>query len=415
MKMKLFVLVALTVSLAIRPFAAHADEWEDWEAWLCYAPVGAPRPVSCPSATGVFNCILPENSGAYVAVWDDAANTSVIIEHQSVTNGQTWQQTLSMGADESTRVVMASSDRVLWCSAQRWVYLDRNTGQPVSSGEWDQPLLDPEKIIIRDDVMYVIKEETASCYDTNITAESEADVSIMVAYRFDTNMTSLGTVFVAAPQGLWASYAGSWLIDLSNRTNHDIRVVSITTGVQTEIPLPTSLEDGYTEHRVLSANADTMFVLSSINWPETSLHFLTLFDANGVIFQNRMRCRESITGVTAMPNGWLLSARSLGESAPAHYLFRVTPDGAINVQLSIEPSAPQNYIALNTTPPSVLHVIDGTHLEIIRVSAEPWWFWWFDGRSFLSPDVEVLTPSAVNAPIGSTNSFWFTPICPNSK
>ena len=406
------LLLVATAWLVGRPLTAQADETE---SWYCYAPEGDARPVPCPTETSVFNCLLPENSGGYVAVWDDGANNNVIIEHQSATNTQTWRRDLSLATDESTRVVLASINRVLWCSAQRWVFLDRDTGTNVSTGSWDHPLLAAEKIIIREDIMYVIKEETTSCFDTNIIVGSDEDLSLMVAYRFDTNMTALGTVFVAAPQGLWASYAGSWLLDLSSRSSHSIRVVSIATGAQTEIPLPTDVEDGYTEHRVLSANADTMFVVSSINWPTTTLHYFTLFDGNGVIFQNRMSCQESITGATPMPNGWLLSARSLGETTPGHYLFRVDPDGAVHAQLRIRPSAPQNYIALNTEPPRVLHVIDARNLEIIEVAAKPWWYWWLDGSVFLTPNVEVLHPSERDAPIGSTSSFWLTPICPNTK
>ena len=408
----LCLLLAAVVWLASGPRAAVADESE---SWICYAPEGAARPVVRPIAEAKFYGLLAENDGGYVAVWDDSVNGSVIVEHQSPTNTQTWQQTISVAEDEGTRVVLASTNRVLWCSPQRWVFLDRENGQIVTTGTWNFPLLDPEKIIIRDDIMYVIKEESASGFDTNIVAGSEWDIGIMVAYRFDTNMTALGAVSVAAPQGVWASYAGSWLLDLNNRSSHSIRVVSITTGVQTEIPLPTDLEDGFTEHRVLSANDSSMFVLSSINWPETTLHYFTLFNADGILFQRRMSCQESFTGVTALTNGWLVSTRSLAESTPKHHLFRVDPNGNLHAQMRIEPATPQNYIALNTEPPRVLHVIDGTRMEIIDVTSGLWWQWWLRGRTFFNPAVETLQSSAISAPIGSTGSFWLTPICPNIK
>lgn len=388
----LCILLVATAWLVSRPLAAHADETG---SWYCYAPEGVAQPVPYPNASCTFNCILPENSGGYVAVWDDATNSLVILEHRSAISIQTWQQPIALETNENTRVILGSATRILWCSAQRWVFLDRDTGQTVATAAWDQPLLDPNKIIIRSNILYVINSG--------------------VAQLFDTNMTAIGSCDAEPPQGLWASFAGTWLIDLSNRTNHNIRVASIATGARSEIPLPTNLDGGYTEHRVLSADANAMYVLSSINWPTITLHYLTLFNGSGIIFQNRMSCQESFTGVTAMPNGWLLSARTIGATVSEHYLFRVDPDGAVHAQLRIHPSAPQNYIALNTEPPRVLHVIDATHLEIFMVTAEPWWHWWLDGSVFLTPPVEVLRSSEHDAPIGSTSSFWLTPICPNTK
>jgi hypothetical protein len=386
-----------------RPLTAQADETE---SWYCYAPEGAAQPVPYPNESSTFNCILPENSGGYVAVWDDATNSLVILEHRSATGVQTWTNTLFLATNENTRVVLASTNRVLWCSAQRWVFLNRDTGAIVATAAWDHPLLDPNKIIIRDrydvglgkDILHVINSGTAT------------------AYLFDTNMTARGSCLAAPPQGLWASFAGTWLIDLSNRTNHSIRVALLTDlDNPRDIPLPTTLDGGYTENRVLSADTNTMYVLSSINWPTITLHYLTLFNGDGIIFQNRMSCRESFTGVTAMPNGWLLSARTIGATVAEHYLFRVDTDGGVNPQLRIYPSAPQNYIALNTDPPRVLHVIDAAHSEIFTVTSEPWWHWWLDGSVFLTPNVEVLRSSEHDAPIGSTSSFWLTPICPNTK
>jgi hypothetical protein len=413
MKTCLFLCLVLVVGLTAAPLSVLADEFDD--AYTCYTPVGDPRAIVPPTDDANFNCILAENDGGYVTVWDDTTSALAILEHQSATNTQTWRHDLALADGESTRVVFGSANRVLWCSAQRWVFLDRDNGQTVSTGTWDQPFLAAEKVIIRDDIIHVIKEEPASLFDTNILAGSDEDTRLLVAYRFDTNMTALGTVTVAAPQGMWASYAGSWLLDLSNRNSHNIRVMSIATGVQNEFPLPTDLEDGFTEHRVLSADANRMFVLSSIHWPTTSLHYFTLFDESGIIFQKRMCSLESFTGVTSLADGWLISARSLGETIPRHYLFRVDPSGFVHTQLRISQAAPQNYIVLNTTPPRVLHVIDATHMEIIDVCSDFPWYWWWNGWDFFWPSVETLQDSSINAPVGATNNFWMTPICTNTK
>ena len=235
-----------------------------------------------------------------------------------------------------------------------------------------------------------------------------------VDYRYDTNMTALTTLTAEPPQGYWFSYAGTWLVDQSSRESHSIRYALIATGVQGEIPLPTDLEDGYTDHRVLSADSESVFVLSTINWPTTTLHYFTLFNASGIIFQRRMSCMETITGVTSLTNGWLLSAQSIGQANPKNYLFRVDPTGAVHAQLRIDPAAPQNYLAMNTVPPRVLHIMDEANMEIIDVEAMSGFGWWM-GRSFLNPAVETLRGSPATAPVGSTNYFWITPICPSNK
>ena len=391
MKTRLFLLLAGVACLSLQPAIVRADLWD---AWTFYGPSGTSRPVSPPNETCQFNSLLPENSGGYVAVWDDAANSGVIVEQRTATNSLAWQQTLTLATDENTRVVMGSATRVLWCSAQRWVFLNRETGATLTTGTWDQPMLDPQKVIIRNDILHFISDG--------------------MAYRYDTNMTALATVTAEPPEGYWASYAGAWLVDLSSRQSHSIRFASIATGEQAEIPLPTDLEDGYTDHRVLSANNESMFVLSTINWPATTLHYLTLFNGDGIIFQRRMSCMDSITGVTALTNGWLLSAQTTGQATPHNYLFRVDPSGSVHAQLRIDPATPQNYIALNTLPPRVLHIIDAANLEILDVTPMSGWGWWV-GRSFLNPDVDTLQSSATTAPIGSTNYFWSTPICPNNK
>jgi hypothetical protein len=367
----------------------------DSESWVCYAPTGAARPVPSPGDNCEFNCILAENSGGYVAVWDDATNHGVILEQRAGGGAQIWQQRLALATNETTRVVLGSASRVLWCSAQRWVFLQRDTGAIVSTDRWDQPRLDPNKIIIQNDILHVINND--------------------VAARFDTNMNPLGSVSAAPPEGLWSSYAGNWLLDLSARTNHGIQTVSITTGQPTQVTLPTTTEGGYTEHRVLGANAASLFVVSSINWPTDTLHYFTLFSGNGVLFQKRMSFNETITGATPLPDGWLLSTRSLGETFPKHYLFKVDTNGTIHPHLLIAPSSPQSYVALNTSPPRVLHVIDSRHLEILDATAKPWWQWWFGGGTLMYPPVDLLQSTGVTPQVGTTNYFWMSPICPNNR
>ena len=403
MKMKLLVLVTLTASLAGRPLATFAD---DWDHWTGYSPTGTAVPVPYPSANCQLNSILPENDGGYVALWDDFTNRVVVLERQSPTRTQIWTNCYVLETNENSRVILGGATRILYCSAQRWVLLDRDTGTNVATAEWDQPKLDPNKLIIRDDatygkdILHVVNGGIASLFDTNMT--------------FITNRTA------EPPQGFWASHAGTWLIDLSNRTNHSIRVALITDLVQREIPLPTTLTGGYSEHRVLSADANRMFVMSSINWPTTMLHYFTLFDRTGVVFQKWMSSMEIFTGVTALSDGWLISARSVGNTGAKHYLFRVDPDGEVHDQLRISPSTPFHYVALNTAPPRILHIKAGGSMEIVEVVAERWSFWdyLFDKRDVISPPVEDLVHLAdgdSGAPIGGTNSFWLTPICPNSK
>ena len=393
MKTRLLLLAAVA-GLAGQLSSALADDTWDWDHWAFYSPSGAARPVPRPTETCRFNSLMPENSGGYVAVWDDAANNLVLLEHRSATNTQTWQMTLTLATDETTRVVLSSANRVLWCSAQRWVFLDRATGTNIATETWDQPMLDAQKVIIRDDILHFINDG--------------------YAYRYDTNMTALPTLTAEPPQGYWFSYAGTWLVDQSSRTSHSIPFAIIATGVRGEIPLPTDLEDGYTDHRVLSADSESVFVLSTINWHTTTLHYFTLFNASGILFQRRMSCMETITGVTTLTNGWLLSAQSIGQASPKHYLFRVDPTGAVHAQLRIDPAAPQNYLAMNTVPPRVLHIIDEANMEIIDVEAMSGFGWWM-GRTFLNPVVETLSSSSATAPIGSTNYFWSTPICPNNQ
>lgn len=390
MKTRLCLLLTILGMLTVGIPPVRADS----SSWVCYAPVGTASPVPSPNGTSAINCIMADNSGGYVAVWDDATNSNVILEDRGADGTQFWQQTLALAAGEDTRVVLGSATRVLWCSAQRWVSFDRGSGATVTTGPWDQPGLDPTKVIIQNDILYF--------------------VNAGIAWLFDTNMIPQGSVFAAPPEGLWRSYAGAWLIDMSARTDYCIRMVAIATGIQTEIPLPTSTEGGYTEHHVLSADSNTLFVLSSISWPTNTLHFFTLTDGNNILLQEQMSFNETVTGATALSDGWLISARSLGSTYPTHYLYKVDSSGGIHPHLRIDPAAPQSYVALNTLPPRVLHIIDAGHLEIFNTNVNPWTQWWMDGYTLMYPTVDVLQPGSAPLPIGSTNYFWMSSICPNN-
>ena len=392
MQTRLLLLLAVAASLVCPWFPAQADEL--WERTTYYSTSGTARTVAAPNSTCRFNCILPENSGGYVAVWDDPTNSTVLIEKRSSALTQVWQRSITLSSNENTRVVLNSATRVLWCSAMRWVFLERSTGTLLDTATWSQPLLDPQKVIIRNDILHFISDG--------------------IAYRYDTNMIPLTAVTAEPPQGYWASFAGTWLVDLSNRKSHSIRFASIATGEQGEISLPCTAEDGYTDHRVLSANSDRLFVLSSINWPTNTLHFFTLFNLNGVIFQRRMACMETVTGVTALTNGWLVSAQSIGQTVPRSYLYRLDTAGYPTPQLRIEPASAQTYIAMNTLPSRVLRVSDSSDLAIMDVSPMSGFGWWF-GRTIINPDVVTLLVTAnTMAPVGSTNYFWLSTICPSN-
>lgn len=392
MKNRMFPWLVLAFCLAGGRGLVRADDI--WDSGVFYAPTGNPRPIVAPSGTAQFNCILPENSGGYVTVWDDATNRLVVVRGTTAADTHPWLQQVTLGDGENTRVVLGSATRVLWCSAQRWVFLDRASGTVLSTATWDQPLLDPQKVILRDEILHFISDG--------------------LAYRFDTNMTQLATVIAEPPQGYWASYAGAWLVDLSNRRSHSVRFASIGNGLQGEIPLPTSLAEGYTDNRVLSANSETMLVLSTINWPDTTLHYFTLFNADGILWQRRMSAMETITGVTALTNGWLLSAQTVGETTPKHYLFRMDPNGRIYAHLRLNSATPQSYLALNTLPPRLLHVVNSTTFELLDVAVQSGWGWW-TGKTFFDPAIVDLRSSTAKAPVGSTNSFWCTAICPNNQ
>ena len=390
MKKQAYLLLA--VMLTVWVFSARADSFEDW---VCYGPTGSPRPVTIPDIPSVFNCFFPENAGGYVAVWDQAANGTVLVERRNRSGAQLWSNSINLAEDENTRIVLTSASRVLWCSAQRWIFLDREGGTNVATGEWDQPNLDGNKVVVQNDILYVINGEGASSYDTN--------------------MNQLDSVSVAPPEGFWCAFGGTWLLDTSARTDYCIRIAGIDTGLQTEIPLPAVVPGGYVEHHVLSANGNSIFVLSTISWPGSASHFFTLCTGDGCAFQKELDFDETVTGTAPLGDGWLISTRSVGNTFPLHYLYKIDSDGNLEPHAQINPAMPQSYVALNTSPPTLLHVIDSSHLEVYDAAMAPWWHYWLNGNGLVYPTVNLLHSLELPIATGTTNYFWMSPICPNNK
>ena len=390
MKKQAYLLLA--VALTAWVFSARADSFEDW---VCYGPTGSPRPVTTPDIPSVFNCFLPENAGGYVAVWDQPANGTVLLERRSRDGAQLWNSSVNLAAEENTRIVLASASRILWCSAQRWIFLDREGGTNVATGEWDQPNLDANKVVIQNDILYIINGDGASSYDTN--------------------MNQLDSVSVAAPKGFWCAFGGAWLLDTSARTEYCIRIADIDTGSRTEIPLPATVPGGYVEHHVLSANRSSIFVISTISWPGSASHYFTVCTAAGCTFQNELDFNETITGTAPLDDGWLISTRSVGSTTPQHYLYKIDSAGNVQPHTQIDPALPQSYVALNTTPPTLLHVIDSSHLEVYDTTAAPWWNYMLNGTALLYPSVNLLHSLELSIPTGNTNYFWMSSINPNNK
>jgi hypothetical protein len=349
-------------------------------------------PAPNPTGASSINSLMPENDGGYIAVWDDPTNNTAIVEHRDGTGTQTWQRTFPTTDLEDTRVVFTSASRTLWCSPQRWFFMDNASGATVASGLWDLPDLDPHQIIIQNGVLYVISGNTA--------------------LAFDTNMTSLGTITHSLPAGYWRCYEGTWLVNQRNRTEHTIRIASLDAGLQVvgtcEIPLVTDTEGGYAEHRVLSADANTLFVASSLNWGTAGMTFFTLFDRSGnVLFQNRMPGSESLTASAVLEDSWLLSGLILDGSRARQYLMEVDRRGVPHrhVLVEVESERPQRYIVLNTFPPRALRTGDDNRLAICNLVRAKWGQ--IKNRAVYTPTY-IWRPTEALAPTASTNYFWLT-------
>jgi hypothetical protein len=275
----------------------------------------------------------------------------------------------------------------------RWYFLDNTNGIPARAGQWSLPYLDPSRTVIQNDRLYVLYGSNASIYSTNMEFQ--------------------GTISVEFPEGYWQSHAGSWLVDLGSRTTHGIRLATLgadlTVGAPFEVPLPTPRGGGYVDHRVLEATAGSIYVVSSVQWsapPETRHYFTLVNSAGAVLSQHRLDCNQIITGSAVCSDGWWLSAQFVAEAAPRHMIFRVDPAGRPFWQVIVDRSAPKNYRLLNTDPPQVVELVDGSNLAIrpvVLVSA-------FDVlSSIIWPSVQ-WSVSPPRVPRASPDYFWITPI-----
>lgn len=394
--MKLSGPVPLLVAVLLLgvPFLARAQEPTVWYR-LGAGTVSVPRPAGVEG----LNCLLPENSSGYVAVWDTA--DSAVVERRAANGSQLWQWTPPTPLPETnelTRVVLSSLSRTLWCSSLRWFFLSNSNGVPVRSGSWSLPYLDPTRILIQNENLYVLYGTNASVYNTNMEFQA--------------------TIAATLPTGYWQNYAGAWLLDLSNRTNHTIRLATLNTNIQVanifEVQLPTGNAEGYTDHRVLGADADRLFVASCIYWPSlfSSRQYFTLIDRNGNVgFQHYFDGNQILTGSTTLDDGWVLSARSIGETEPRHLLYHADAHGRPQWQVIIGTGAPQQYRVLNTLPPRVLEFVNPTNLVIRPVVRATWFEVW---RSILWPDLHWSDNPGL-APAASTNYFWITPFRLNNS
>ena len=384
----------LLLSLQTRSLAQESDFW--WPYRVGTGSLAMPNP----TGTNTLNCVLPENSGGYVAVWD--AGDSAIVERRNSLGNQLWTwspPTPLPVQSELTRVVYGGPNRVLWCSTMRWFFLDNTNGLPVSNGLWSLPYLDPSRIIIQDDNLHVLYGNNASVYNTNM--------------EFQATLTDL-----AMPSGYWQSYAGAWLVDHSTRRDYFIRVAPLNAGLQVgdpfHIALPSETTGGYVDHRVLGADAGALFVVSTIHWAplgRSRLYYTLLDRTGGVRFQHRVVCNQIITGSAVLAGGgWLLSTQFLGEAQPRQSLFIVDSLGRPYWQVVIAGTDPVQYQVLNTSPPRVLRFANETSLAIHPAVPTHWLDVW---ESLLLPSTDWVSDPPP-APVGGTNHFWNTPIRVNN-
>ncbi len=385
---------------------AQETEWDPFD--LGSSSLAVPSP----NGTNTLNCFLPENGGGYVAIWDDG--DGAYVERRNNAGQQLWlwrPPEPRPDAQEVTRAVISSPTHVLWCSAQRWFYLALTNGTVSSSNEWSLPYIDATKLIPQGDLLYVVYGNYASVYDTNMERQA--------------------TVELNWPAGYWRAYAGAWMVDLSARTTRTLRVAHLGPGLEVqatqELELSHSRAGGYTEHRVLGADANALFVVSSLNWPEHTTYYFTHLTRDGTVtFQHRLQANQIITGAAVLTNGWLLSAQFLGETTPRHALYRVDLNGRPRWQLRIDSSASRQYVAVNTEPPRVLSFLNVTFtnpsntnitftkampLELRSVRRRPWYE---DIAKMIGPpSVERYWDESapdISSIIGSTNYFWREPV-----
>lgn len=385
--------------------ALQAEKYDLWTLLQPYDLGGWNRSVPIPEAGASLNTFLPENSGQYVAIWD-LTNGTARVERRNMGNEQVWTWSPPEPKPdplESTRAVIAGPNRLLWASSQRWFYLDLANGTVVRSNDWSLPYLDATKFVPQNDLLYVLFADYASIYDTN--------------------MERVGTIQLNWPEGYWRAYAGTWMVDLSQRTTRLLRVARLGAGLAvtgiSEVPFSHSRPGGYLEHRVLGANTNGLFVASSLNWPDTTITYFTYLRPDGTVgFQHRVTANQMITGVALLNNGWLVSAQFLGEPTPRHVLYRVDNLGRPHWQVLFASDPTQQNVILNTNPPRLLRLNNADPWEVRRVDPVNWWTIWtrllWDSRTH---GVELYWDSRafdISGLIGDTNYFWREPVRPNN-
>lgn len=365
-----------------------------------YVMGAALHTLSGPEGTNRLNCVLPENDGAYVAVWD--VGSSALIERRSAAGSQlwTWAPPTPLPVDnELTRVVLSGRDRVLWCSTMRWYYLNLTNGVPASSGAWSLPYIDPGRIVVQNDQLHVLYGSNASVYDTNMTFQGTLS---------DINL----------PEGYWTAAGGAWLIDHSARTTYAIRLATLDAGLQIGTPfsiaLPPTTEGGYVDHRVLGADTNAILVLSSVHWPTLTRtrHYFSTVDRTGTLrSRHSTDFNQIVTASVPLATGWLLSAQFLGETLPRQSLFVVDGFGRPHWQVLMPNTAPVQYRILNSNPPRVLRFAEDTSLTIHPTSQVEWWTVL---DSLIWPSTSWDT-TGFPAPLSGTNHFWNTAIRLNNS
>jgi hypothetical protein len=347
-----------------------------------------------PSADSVFSTIRPENSGAYIAVWDQTNSPSSVMERRDASNALVWQQVLTNSLGESTRLVLVGKGTVVWASGSCWTLLDQQTGAILRSGNWNFPTLDPRKLIVRSDAFYVQQ-------GNQITG-------------FNTNMDCIGTVTTALEEGRWDVVEGTWLIDRTARTNHILRVATLNDALQAvniqEIPLLTSRAGGYVSHMPLGANGSMLVVASTLEWTPDTLQFFTMVTRDGeVLWQNTVSGSMHLTGSAVLTNGWLLSGIDFAkpETQNRQYLLVIDACGWPQPRQYYDPSLRWEFIVLNANSPRLLQSQDDGRLVLYNLVVTNWTPWWMDTTD---PWSEFwIGPAFI--PDTSTG-YWSTPTSP---
>lgn len=380
---KTLTIAAMLLGMAMTGVRAAESEW--W-GYILGSP---PRNVQNPSGEHHLNCILPENNGGFIAVWDNPASS--IVERRDNNSVLLWSRTFTPStAGEDTRLALRSATRTLWATPVRWFYLNTTNGEPVASGTWNLPDLDANKVVIQNDVLHILQGNTA--------------------LMFDTNMVCLGTINVTLPTGAWTSHAGAWLIDLNDRTNYLVRAVVLGPGLQPvrtlEVPLAGAAPGGYVQHRVLSGDMNTIFVLSSITFYTSTTFFFTMFDRNGAVyFKHKMNVNACITGCANVSDAWLLSGTTLTETPALHFLCRINRLGVPGSLVYIDRSSERRYVTLNADPPAVLQVVTNQPFALYPTLLRS-----RDAVHLPIQDIPVTLQTYLpgEPPVGDTNQFWIT-------